>query len=809
MNVSYNWLRAFVPFTLSPAELRDLITMHTATVDELVELRADLAPIVVARVVSAEPHPNSDHLWVTRVDAGGPELLDVVCGAPNVEAGRLYPFAPSGTTMPDGLVIERRKIRGAVSNGMLCSARELGLGGDGGGIMALDTDAAPGTPFLRAYPTGDARLVVDVLPNRPDLLSHAGIAREVAAITGLGMRLPAVEGEPGSAPAAADAGVPAVAVRVEAAEDAPRYAGATVRGVRVGASPPWLVDRLAAVGVRSINNVVDATNYVLHELGQPIHAFDAAKLAGGQIVVRRAHAGERITTLDGVERALTPEMTVIADAERAQAVAGVMGGRESEVDTTTTTLFVESAVFDAVRTRRTRRALGLSTDASYRFERGVDRELPVFALERVVQVIQAVAGGELVGAPVALSAGDREEAVVLLRVSRVARVLGEPLDASTIAQLLGSISFGISEAGDPDVLAVAVPSWRSDVTREADLVEEVARLHGYDRFPAALRPSRPGSAPEAPLVGLVRRVREALVAGGLLETRPMPFTAGRDGGAGYVRLLNPLAENEAYLRREVLDTLARRAEHNLAQMQRDLRLFEIGDAFERVDGGLPREETRAAALIMGRRRPAHFTDPLAPELVDEWDAKALAEVVARTAFPGGTVTLVPGEGAVLWTVAVDGAPVGSVTRVALDAPVWAAPAFGVELTLATLSAAPVAALGEAAAALLPATAAPASRRLVPLASTPAAERDLTLVVPDELPAARVEEVVRREGGELLERLELLREYRGSGVPAGARSLSWRLTLRHPERTLRDKEIEGRLQKLLRALEGELGVRPRV
>jgi phenylalanyl-tRNA synthetase beta chain len=397
--------------------------------------------------------------------------------------------------------------------------------------------------------------------------------------------------------------------------------------------------------------------------------------------------------------------------------------------------------------------------------------------------------------------------VVLLRVSRVARVLGEPLDAATIARLLASISFGISEAGDPDVLAVAVPSWRSDVTREADLVEEVARLHGYDRFAATLRPSRPGSAPEPPLVGLVRRVREALVAAGLLETRPMPFTSGGDGGAGYVRLLNPLAENEAYLRRDVLDTLARRAEHNLAQMQRDLRIFEIGDAFAPGDGPLPREETRAAALVMGRRRPAHFTDPLAPELVDEWDAKSLAELVARTAFPGGTVTLAPGDDPVLWTVRVDDVPVGTVSRVALDAPVWAAPAYGVEITLASLSAA-VTAPGDPAAALLPATTAAASRRLVPLAITPAAERDVTLVVPDELPAARVETVVRREGGELLERLELLREYRGSGVPAGARSLSWRLTLRHPERTLRDKEIDGRLQKLLRALEGELGVRPR-
>ena len=811
MNVSYSWLRAFVPFPHSPAELRDLITAHTATVDELVDLRAHLAPIVVGRVVSAERHPNSDHLWVTKVDAGGPEPLDVVCGAPNVEAGRRYPFAPTGTRMPDGLVIERRKIRGAVSNGMLCSARELGLGGDHAGILALDTDAAPGTPFLDAYPAGDARLVVDVLPNRPDLLSHAGLAREVAGVTGLALRLPPIEPGATGGPATVSADPPApIAARVDAAADVPRYAGVTLHGVWVGASPPWLVDRLAAVGSRSINNVVDATNYVLHELGQPIHAFDARKLGGSQVVVRRARAGERLTTLDGVERALTADMLVIADAERAHAVAGVMGGRDSEVDAATTTLFIESAVFDPRLTRATRRALGLATDASYRFERGVDPELPVFALERVVQVIRAVAGGELVGAPIDLYPVPRTERVVLLRVSRVVRLLGEAIDAATIARLLTSIAFGLSEAGDPDVLAVAVPSWRTDVTREADLIEEVARLRGYDTFSAELRANRPGRAPDSPLVAVARRVRGALVALGLLETRAMPFTAGGETGAGHVRVRNPLAENEAYLRREVLDSLARRAEHNLAQMQGDLRLFEIGNVFAPGDGALPREETHVAALVMGRRRPPHFTDdPAGSTMIDVWDAKALGEAVARAAFPSGEIALVPAAGDVLWTVQVDGEPVGQVRPVTLDAPVWAAPAFGVELTLAQLSAAPVAGRGAPDAVMARATAASAGRRLTPLAATPAAERDVSLLVPDALPAAQVEATIRREGGELLERVELIAEFRGGAVPAGVRSVTWRLAFRHPERTLRDKEIEGRLQKLLRALEGELGVRQRV
>ncbi len=814
MNVSYNWLRAFVPFEQSPAELRDLITMHTATVDELIDLRADLAAIVVARVVSAERHPNSDRLWVTKVDAGGPAPLDVVCGAPVVETGRLYPFAPTGTTMPDGMVIERRKIRGEVSDGMLCSARELGLGGEAGGIMALDTPAAPGTPFLAAYPVGDARLVVDVLPNRPDLLSHAGVAREIAAILGRPLRLPPLEMS--AAPDIAEAlgaTIGAVEVSVEAASDAPRYAGVTMHGVRVGASPEWLIERLAAVGVRSVNNVVDATNYVLHELGQPIHAFDAAKLAGGRLAVRRALAGERLTTIDGVDRALTPEMLVIADGERAQAVAGVMGGRGSEVTAETTTLFIESAVFDARGTRATRRRLGLSTDASYRFERGVDPELPVFALERVVQVIRAVAGGELIGRPLDFYPAPREERVVLLRVSRVARVLGEPVQPAEIARLLGSIAFGISEAGDPDVLAVAIPSWRADVTREAELIEEVARLRGYDSFSSALRPHRPGRVQDAELAVVSRRVGEALIAAGLFETRPMPFTAA-GAAEPRVRVLNPLAENEGFLRRDVLDSLARRAEHNLAQMEGDVRLFEIGSVFAPGPAGdaLPHEEVRAAALVMGRRRPPHFSDTGPAPLFDEWDAKALAELVVDVAFGRGAATLVDVGGDVLWEIRVGDRVVGSARRIGLDAPVWAARAFGVEITLAALSAAPVRArvdenesepAGKSDAGSRPA---PLVVRSVP--NTPAAERDLSLVVPDELAAGRVGEVLRREGGEFLESLAAIAEFRGAGVPAGTRSVTWRLSFRHPERTLRDKEIEGRLQRLLRSVEGELGVRQR-
>jgi phenylalanyl-tRNA synthetase beta chain len=408
MNASVAWLNAFVDTGLSAAALRDLITAHTATVDELVALRADLAPIVVARVVEEAPHPDSHHLHVTKVDMGTGELLEVVCGAPNVQAGKLYPFAPTGTVMPGGLKIEKRKIRGQTSNGMLCSARELGLGAEHDGILELDLDVAPGTPFLDAMPVGDARLVIDVLPNRSDLLSHLGIARELAAVTGRELRLPdiGVEGIPVREPRrfrrAGNAG--GVVLHLEDALLASRYMGVVIRGVAVGPSPQWLVDRLASVGSRSVNNIVDATNYVLHELGQPTHAFDLNKLdldtqlPEKTVVVRSAKAGESLMTLDGTVRTLTPEMTVIADSVKPIALAGVMGGRETEVGEGTTDLLVEVATFDPARTRRTRRAAGLSTDASHRFERGVDVALAPRALERVTQLIIQLAGGAVHGA---------------------------------------------------------------------------------------------------------------------------------------------------------------------------------------------------------------------------------------------------------------------------------------------------------------------------------------------------------------------------------------------------------------------------
>ena len=874
MNVSYAWLKTFVDFDIEPNGLRDLLTQRVVTVDEVVPLRPDLAPIVIGRVVECARHPESDHLSVTKVDAGTAELLDVVCGAPNVRAGKSYPFAPVGTTMPNGMKIERRKIRGAVSAGMLCSARELGLGEDHEGIMELDVDAPPGTRFLDAFPAGDTRLVLDVSPSRPDLLSHLGVAREIAAALGKDIRpliwtgardflgspspeqesmtrrlldeLPAaIAGERLDASAIADAVSGLVGEENEAAvslidavrtmpdrprhrgateaqtggtrvvlEDAvgaPRYCGVVIRGVKVAPSPKWLADRITAVGGRPINNVVDATNFMLHGFGQPMHAFDLAKLAGPAVVVRRARAGERLVTLDGVERALTPSITVIADQERPQALAGIMGGRDSEVTEATTDIFLEVANFDPRATRAARRALGLSTDASYRFERGVDIEWTPFWLSHAVALITSVAGG-IADEDADLYPEPRFQSPVRLRVARIAKLLGAPIPAKEAISLLRSIGFlvewepGTEMLHGDQELRVVAPSWRFDIAHEVDLIEEVARLHGYDRFASDLRPFRAGTVPDAPIELLASKLRITLAHAGLFEVRPMPFVSG---GERHVRVRNPLAENEAFLRRSILESLARRAEHNLAHMQGDIRLFEIGSVFEPSSGRLPREEVRVGAIIMGGRRPPHFTEPKPPAF-DEWDAKAIAELIAESAFGGKSLSLVPGEGDTLWRVHVDGRDIGSVVRVRLDAPVWAAPAFGIELALEPVASADVAPAGRSAYVRDDAgrRGPPAVTPFRALPVTPAAEFDVALLVPSDMPAARVEDVIRRSAGELLERVILFDEFRGAGLPAGMRSVAWRLTFRHPERTLRDKEVSGRREKLLRTLEEELGVRQR-
>lgn len=795
MNISRRWLEALLGRSLDAGELAALLTARCCPVEGVERLHADLEQVVVGQVLEVRRHPNADRLSLCLVDAGGTGgPLEVVCGAPNVAAGKRYPFAPVGTVLPGGVKLERRKIRGVVSNGMLCSARELGLGQDADGILELATDAKPGSRLLDALPIADERIALEVYANRPDLLGHKGVAREIAAALGEVVKLPPFPANP-DRPAARPPDVPpvrradrtatvdGVEVRLEDPEGAPRYLIAVVRGVRVGPSPAWLADRLTAVGQRPINNIVDATNYILFELNQPMHAFDLARLRGPAIVVRRARAGERIVTLDGVARTLTPEMTAICDAERPTIVAGVMGSAESEVTEATTDLVLECAYFQATRIRRTRRALELSSESSYRYERGIDIQALPDALRRALDLIQAVAGGSVREAPIDIWPQPEQPRAVFLRPERVSRLLGIEYSRPDLERLLSSVGFVV--APKDGRLGVQVPGWRPDVTREVDLIEEVARLSSYDAFPDELRPYRPGTVPDAPSEQVLARVRATLAQAGVYECRSTPLGPADDPEA--VALQNPLSTEESHLRGRLIPQLIKRVEYNWSVRERDVRLFEVGTVFRQRVGGRPEERLSVAGIITGSRRPPHWTEASKVPDMDIWDLKRHFELAVSVAAPGARV--VPGDSSDLWrAVDATGRVVGRAGRLVADAPKWAGAVLGFECEIDV----------------------GAERQLAfrPLPEQPATVQDLSLVLPGGVTAEQVEAVLQREGQPLLERVDVLDEYRGPNVPAGTRGVTWRCVFRDPARTLRDREVDDVIRRSLVALEGDLGVRRR-
>lgn len=790
MNLSRRWLEAFLRRPLDVADTVRRLAMLGAPVDAVEPLNSGLEGIVVALVEAVRPHPNADRLQLCVVNDGTPERRTVVCGAPNVTAGRKYPFAPVGSTLPGGVRIERRKIRGEPSEGMLCSARELGLGQDHEGILELETAAPPGTRLIEALPLEDTRLVIDVSPARPDLLGHKGVARELAWSLRVPFRLPDIPGAPGQAleaPRRAE-GNRAVAGGVLTGTDdpdgCPRFLGCTIRGVRVGPSPRWLQERLAAVGVRSINNVVDATNYVMFELGQPMHAYDVATLRGPEVIARRARPGERLVTLDDVERTLTPEMTVIADQAGAIGIAGVMGAAHVEVTERTTAVFLECASFEPRRLRRTRRALGLATEASKRFERGVDRWAAPEALRRGVELILATAGGTVDGGAVDVWPEPTQPPRIALRHALVTRVLGEALPAAAIEQYLTAIGCTVLPRPEAGRFTVDVPGWRPDLVAEIDLIEEIARLHGYDSFSTELRPFRVGRLSDPPLESAVLRVREGLVRQGLLETVSLPL--GPSEGEGSVRLKNPLSADDAWLRQSLLPGLRRAVETNWSRRVREIRLFEIGTVFRlQGPGERPLEETRVAAVLSGAREPPHWTaGGKAPDF-DQWDLKALFEAATALAIPGGRVQ-VDTQGWV--AVTADGRPAGRAMRLDLVPREWAAPVYGFELAVLPVAGLPV--------------------RYEPLPTTPPVERDLALVVGESVRCSDLEAAIREAAGALLESVAAFDEYRSESLGPGRRSLAFRLTFRAPDRTLRDEEVDAITARVVAALESQFDARLR-
>jgi phenylalanyl-tRNA synthetase beta chain len=787
MNVSRQWLEAFLHQRLDSRDVAARLAMLGAPVDAIEPVGADLRAFVVAVVTDVRPHPNADKLRLTTVDDGSGAVFNVVCGAANVMAGHKYPFARVGTVMPGGTTIERRKLRGEASEGMLCSARELGLGEDHDGLLTLDTDAAPGTPLAAVLDIGDERLVIDVTANRPDLLCHLGVARELAASFDVPFRLPEIPDEasvdlPTPARFGDEAPVGGVRLAIDDRNGCGRFVAAVIRGVKVGPSPAWLRRRLASVGLRSINNVVDATNYVMLELNQPMHAYDAAMLRGATIVARTSRAGERLMTLDGTDRAVPENAMVIADAERVIGIAGVMGGRDTEVTDATSDILLECAWFDPVRVRRARRALDLATDASHRFERGVDRWGAIDAFRRCVRLMVTVAGGALDGPAVDCFPAPTHPPRVFLRPARVAQVLGIDLPWQEIERQLVAIGAMVVNKPDDARIAVDVPGWRPDITAEIDLVEEVARRYGYQRFPTSLGAFRPGPRTDDAAWTTTARVRHALAAQGLSEVITLPMVA--IAGPAAPRVLNPLSADHAVLRDTLVPSLVREVEANWAMHTADVRLFELGTGFGAgTGGGAPSEEPRAAFVVTGARAPAHWTDGGKTPSWDRWDALGLFERLVDLAHPSAKVQ-VEGNG---WVArSGDGRAVGRCGTFAADAPPWAAPVFAGELSLEIQ---PV-----------------ARPSFAPLPSYPAVVRDLALLLDPSRTAASVTGLLaergRRHG---LESVAVIDEYRGKELPHAKRSVTVRLVFRSSDRTLTDSEVEQAVGRLRTSLERELDV----
>ena len=811
MNISYDWLKSLAPgLSESPDELADRLALLGAPVEEITPVAVGLEDVIIGRVRAVRGHPNADRLSLCEVD-NGERVVQVVCGAPVIEEGGFYPFAPVGVTLPGGLELKRAKIRGEYSNGMLCSEKELGFGRDSSGIMLLSGDVSAGQSLIEALGLDDVRMDVEVTPNRGDWLSHVGIAREVAPGGVAGVALAPV---PGASPL--DLEVKSgerevshgdVTIRIDEPEQCYRFLGVIIRGVKVESSPQWMAARLRAVGQQAINNVVDATNFVMLEMGSPMHAYDLGKLEGSSLIVRRATEGETMQTLDGLEHKFDSEMLLICDTTVPHDIAGIMGGMHSSVTSDTTDVLLECALFEPRSIRRTRRALGISTDASYRFERGVDPEGHLPAVKRALEVILATAGGVVDGPIIEVLPRPWEASAVRLRPARVERVLGVRFDAAELGALLTPLGFTVQNGGENGGgdLSVIIPGFRSyDVTREIDLIEEVTRAYGYDRFPEDLSAARSTTVEDDPVFQLEDRLRTVLSGEGSFEAANPAFAPTHEGE---VELSNPISMEESRLRSSLIPGLVRNVEYNFARGVRDVRLFELGTVFYAAGAGEPpREELRIAFVVTGRRQPEHWSG--SGEAVDFSDVKGLVETVLAESGWNEPALRVPADAGFsenlagelfvasrsVALTAGDGTPMGAAGQLRperIDAPAWAGEVWAMELTLP----------GEPVARSTPA--------YRPLSPFPGVDRDLALLVPYDVPTSAVSDEISEVGGVLLGRVTVFDLYQGDGVADRHRSLAFRLRLQAWDRTLTDKEVDRVVEKIAKRLREGLGVEQRL
>lgn len=817
MNISYNWLKKYLDFNLSPEELSDALTsigLETGSVEEVESIRGGLRGIVIGKVLTCVEHPNSDHLHITTVDLGDGAETQIVCGAPNVAAGQTVVVATVGTTLYDGdkeFAIKKSKIRGVESFGMICAEDEIGVGASHDGIIVINEDVKPGTPAAEYFGlTSDWLLEVDLTPNRIDAASHFGVARDLSAWM-TANATPGKLNRPSVDSFAIDKAEGGISVEVENTEACPRYSGVTVRGVTVKESPKWLKDALSTIGLHPINNIVDITNYILHGMGQPLHCFDLAKIDGGKVVVKNAREGEKFVTLDGVERTLSERDLMICNAEKPMCIAGVFGGLESGVTESTTDVFLESAYFHPTCIRKTARRHGLNTDASFRYERGIDPNGTLYMLKLAALMVKELAGGEICGPLCDIYPTPFEPAQVSLGFDYLNKLVGKEIPSETVVSILKSLEMELTDV-TAEKVDMKVPTYRVDVTRPCDVVEDVLRIYGYNNVEISKSVSSALSSQsfEDQDNKLRNLISEQLTAEGFNEILNNSLTAESYYAnlslyplANCVRLVNPLSNDLCVMRQTLLFGGLESLGHNINRKMADLAMYEFGNVYfcnpeteNTADNILApyREASRLAIWLTGALRPGNWARPEQPATV--YDMKAVvANIFARLGINSAEIKLTPTADEI-YSAGLDIATrsgkklgaLGIITKKLAASLDIKQEVIYCELdwhTLVSLS----------------------LRKKVSysaLAKTMPVKRDLALLLDKNISLEQVEATVRESERRLLRDITLFDVYEGKNLPEGKKSYAIAITLQDDEKTLQDKQIEAVMSKIIGNLTKKLG-----
>ena len=793
MNVSVKWLKEYVDFDLSPEALAERLLMLGMEIESIKQLGEGLDRVVVGRISTVEKHPQADKLVLCNVDVGSGTDTQIVCGAPNAREGLVAPVALVGAQLPNGLTIKRAKIRGEESQGMLCSEQELAISDEASGLMKLPDDTQIGAPLVEALGLNDVVLELEITPNRPDCLSMIGVAREIGVTTGNPLRLPKV-----NVPSGTTDIHNLTSVTIEAPDLCPRYAARVIQGVKIAPSPAWLQRRLETIGVGTINNIVDITNYVLMEYGHPLHAFDYHQLTENRIVVRRAKPGEKLKTIDAEERELTPDMLVIADAENPVALAGVMGGFDSEITDQTVDVLLESAYFHPPSIRKTSKVLGMHTEASHRFERGADPEGVIPALNRAAHLITEIAGGEICSGIVDVYPGKREAINIKLRPERANFVLGTEIDTDEMRNILTRLGFVVS-----DTFEVTAPTFRPDVAQEVDLIEEIARVYGFDNIPTTL----PRGDIPIPKVDLKENLREHvktyLLQCGMMEAMNYAFyhpdvfdrirLASTDPLRQAVQIANPLSEDQSIMRTTLIPSLLANAQHNRNHQINDVQFFECSKVFIPSETDeYPNEPERVAGIIAGNLGAGVYGDPLRP--ADFFDIKGVVEgMLDRCGSSDYTITHTdhpafhPGRRAEIRIEDKALCVFGEAHPEVLENYDLPHKAYLFELDFDRLI-----------------DVVEPMKQFEPIPIYPSVNRDLAIVLDADTPASHPTEIIKAAGGELVSALHLFDVYTGEQVPEGKKSLAFAIEYRSTTETLTDEVVDRVHGGILEQLERELG-----